>query len=274
MPELPEVESTVSSLRQEIIGKTIVGVKATWPRMLEPYSPRTLKRRITGYTVADVKRRAKCILITLSNSKDRDTSSFTLLIHLRMSGRLQIVDAKSSSHPHARVILSFDDGSECRFIDPRKFGRCTLLTQEELDTRLCSYGPEPLDARFSSRAFFNALQLRKRALKPLLLDQQFIAGIGNIYADESLWEARLHPLRSAHDVSLKEASVLLKAIKRILRSAIRLNGTDFGDGVVHNGQFEPRVYGRGGEPCPRCGMDLTRLVVAQRGTVVCNTCQS
>lgn len=274
MPELPEVESTVLSLRQEIIGKTIVGVKATWPRMIEPYSPRTLKRRITGYTVQAVRRRAKCILFSLSHSTDREASSLTLFIHLRMSGRLQVVDRNSASHPHARIVLLFGDGSECRFVDPRKFGRCTLLTTEELDARLCSYGPEPLDPQFSAREFFNALQLRKRALKPLLLDQQFIAGIGNIYADESLWEAGLHPLRVAQDVTFEEGKLLLKAIKRILRSAIRLNGTDFGDGVVHNGKFKPRVYGRGGKPCPRCKTILTRLVVAQRGTVVCNTCQT
>lgn len=271
MPELPEVESTVLSLKQEIVSKTIIGVKVTWPRMIEPYSLKKLKKQLTGLRVDAVSRRAKCIIISLADN-DKPLP-LALLVHLRMSGRLQVADSSRSPHPHSRVILCFADGSECRFIDPRKFGRFTLLSQEGLEQKLNQYGPEPLQSSFRAKNFYQALQSKKRSLKPLLLDQQFIAGIGNIYADESLWEAGIHPLRAADSLSFDEAKQLLKAIKRILRSAIRLNGTDFGDGVVHNGRFKPRVYGQNGKQCKRCGKELERLVVAQRGTVVCNTCQ-
>ncbi|MCB0328024.1 MAG: DNA-formamidopyrimidine glycosylase [Bdellovibrionales bacterium] len=266
MPELPEVESTVRSLQRDVIGRRILHVEATWPRMIEPYSPSELSLRLVSKRIAAVWRRAKYIVVEVQGQNEREI----LLLHLRMSGRLLINRTPSN---HDRITVTLSGGKTMRFVDPRKFGRFTLLDRGEFNERMEKLGPEPLEDTFRWQDLYQILTFRARTLKPLLLDQSIIAGLGNIYVDESLWSSALHPLRNSKTLTPEEVKRLHQNIRRILKRAISLNGTDFGDGVVHNGKFVPQVYGRAGEECRRCGSELERLVVATRGTVVCNNCQ-
>lgn len=237
--------------------------------MIAPYTAKQLESQLKGFSVRSVERRGKQIIFTLLKGK----KSQYVILHLRMSGRLRVVSKEEPRGAHDRISVAFHGGDELRFVDPRKFGRFLLVDSLQLEKHIERLGPEPLDAKFSAQDLFKILSRRKRALKPLLLDQEVIVGLGNIYVDESLWAAKLHPLRKASSLSEQEVSNLHREIRRILNEAIKMNGTDFGDGVVHNGKFVPKVYGRAGKPCKRCKNLLDRLVVAQRGTVVCNHCQ-
>ncbi|MCB0319615.1 MAG: bifunctional DNA-formamidopyrimidine glycosylase/DNA-(apurinic or apyrimidinic site) lyase [Bdellovibrionales bacterium] len=267
MPELPEVESTRQSLIESVCGKRVQGLTVTWPRMVEPHTPIRLAKALIGRKILNVDRRGKYLLLHL------DDMHSSLVIHLRMSGRLRVYSESSSRSKHDHVVLEFENGEELRFTDPRKFGRLALfdLTRREaLEQKL---GPEPLARKFTAKKFHQLLVKRSGGIKRLLLDQSVVAGLGNIYTDEALWSAKIHPERPGTSLSQEESSILWAHIRRILKEAIVLNGTDFGDGVVSHGKFSPQVYGRSGASCPRCGNVLSKLVVAQRGTVVCNHCQ-
>ncbi len=271
MPELPEVE-TISRELQEIAGRRIVAVEVRWARTVAGADEAAFARRLRGQVITAVSRRGKWLALTLDGGD-------TLLVHLRMSGRLILEPASTADDPHARVLLTLDDGRRLRFSDPRKFGRMAL-TADPADV-LGALGPEPLDPALTPERFAAMLAARRARLKPLLLDQRFLAGLGNIYADEALWRACLHPLRLASTLSADEAARLLTAIRAVLTQAIERRGTTMDDGGYVSARGLPgdfagqiAVYGQKGRPCPRCQTPIERIAVGGRGTHFCPRCQS
>jgi formamidopyrimidine-DNA glycosylase len=258
MPELPEVETIARKLKPELIGRTILSAELYWARTLEIPSPRKFKEWVKGQTILDVGRRAKYFILHLSDLK--------LLIHLRMSGDLLVKDSTIQPEKHDRLRLKLSDEKALVFNDTRKFGRVWLTA--DLDQVIGKLGPEPLNKEFTPQWLFTALHSKHRQLKPLLLDQTFLAGLGNIYTDEALNIARLHPNAISDSVTAKQA------IQHVLKEGIRRNGASF-DWVYRGGEFQNhfRVYDREGKPCPRCGKKIVRLVVGQRGTHICPNCQ-
>jgi formamidopyrimidine-DNA glycosylase len=194
-----------------------------------------------------------------------------LFIHLRMSGSLDVIPTSFPIAKHDRVCLELNSGKSIRFNDARKFGRMALCANPE--TVVGHLGPEPLDEGFTSSALEKILHQRTGKIKPVLLDQSVLAGLGNIYVDEALWKVRVHPQTPANRLDQKTINELHASIQGTLREAIEKLGTDFGDGVVDGGMYKPRVYGREGKRCLRCGETIIRLVVAQRGTHICRSCQ-
>ena len=279
MPELPEVETTVRDLRPQLIGKTFTRARVHWARTIAQPDTRAFTRDIVGYAVRDITRRGKYLVFRLERAtgakKDGGAECRFLLVHLRMTGgfRFHAPDEKRDKHVH--VALRLDDGRELRFRDPRKFGRMWLVDEPELVTG--KLGPEPLTIGRSE--FARRIRERRGRIKPLLLNQAFIAGIGNIYADESLWYARLNPMREVSTLGDEEVGALYAGIRRVLRKAIGAGGTSFDvnykriNGMM--GEFEEhlRVVGRAGEPCYRCGTPIVKTVVGQRGTYHCPNCQ-
>lgn len=275
MPELPEVETTARALREGLCGRRIVGVRALdYPPLVEPLSPEAFSQSLIGRRILDVGRRGKYMLLPLDGGD-------TLTVHLRMSGRLFFAEGTSQADKHTRVILDLDNGQALHFRNPRKFGRMRLLTPAEYAAFDARLGPEPLAPEWSADALVARLQGRRRArLKPLLLDQRFLAGLGNIYADEVLFRAGLHPLRRAGDLSSQEGARLHRAIADVLREAIEAEGTTLSDGVYRFGQDQAggfadslQVYGRGGQPCRRCGSPIVRWTIAGRSSHFCPHCQ-
>ena len=264
MPELPEVETIARTLRPALIGKTILSADVRWPRTLAAPSPAVFKKRIIGQQISGISRRAKYL--------DLQLSTFDLIIHLRMSGDLLVILGGYQPAKHDRLLLKLSEDATLVFNDTRKFGRVWLVKDRaELFSDL---GPEPLSDGFTPEWLYEALRARRRQLKPLLLDQTFIAGLGNIYTDESLHAARLHPLTLSDRVTAQQAEGLWKAIRETLEEGIRRNGASI-DWVYRGGDFQNhfRVYGRTGEACSTCGTKIERLVVGQRGTHICPTCQ-
>jgi len=264
MPELPEVETIIRNLRPALLGKAILSAELRWDRTLASPSPARFLKRIRGQQIEDIFRRAKFIHIKLS--------SYHLIIHLRMSGDLLVVIGGYQPAKHDRLLLKLSDDGTLVFTDPRKFGRVWLL-HDPTDI-FQNLGPEPLSDEFTPAWLYNALHSQHRQLKPLLLDQSFLAGLGNIYTDESLHLARLHPLTISDSISLEEAEILWMAIRQVLGEGIRRNGASI-DWVYRGGDFQNyfRVYGRQGETCPVCGTRIERIVVGQRGTHFCPKCQ-
>lgn len=262
MPELPEVETIARRLRPDLIGKTILSADLRWARTLALPSPKRFKKLIQGQKILDVGRRAKYFILQLSD--------FKLLIHLRMSGDLLIKDSGGRPEPHDRLIIKLSGDRSLVFNDTRKFGRVWLTATP--DEVLGKLGPEPLDAEFTTQWLHAALHNRRRQLKPLLLDQTFVAGLGNIYSDEALHMAKLHPLAASDSVTAKQAEALHEAIHSVLNEGIRRNGASF-DWVYRGGEFNFRVYGRTGEKCPVCRTVIQHIVVGQRSTHYCPKCQ-
>ncbi len=269
MPELPEVEITVRYLRQHLRGQVILGADFLWKRTLAPQSKRKFLTWLPGAGIDGVSRRGKYIVVALK--KKAVPPKACLLIHLRMSGSVDVVSARLRRGKHDRFIMRLGNQRELRFDDPRKFGRVYLVPHHSVVTD--NLGIEPFDRSLTPALFLGMLQACRGAIKPLLLRQSFMAGIGNIYADESLWRARIHPLTAARQLSGKQARCLLQSIRSILRTAIKTQGTDNGDNVVKGGMYQPKVYGRDGQPCRRCRATITKLVVGQRGTHICPRCQ-
>ncbi len=269
MPELPEVETIASSLRGErggpgLPGRSIQRAHLLWPRTLAEPAPAEFTARIAGQAIRQVGRRAKYLVIQLEPD--------WLLLHLRMSGDLRLEPASAPLQAHDRLCLELDGGLRLAFNDARKFGRAWLLTDPQpIISRL---GPEPLAEGFNAAGLHHKLLQTRRQLKPLLLDQTFIAGLGNIYTDEALHMAGLHPLRRADSLSVAEAGSLWEAIRSVLTDGIRRNGASI-DWVYRGGDFQNhfRVYQRTGQPCPVCGTPVARTVVGQRGTHYCPQCQ-
>lgn len=277
MPELPEVETVCRTLDPVITGKQFATFELLWPRTLSHPDPGELLQSVTGQAIVGVERRAKFIVIRL-------TSDGVITVHLRMTGELLFRPSGSESAqegraPYLRAAFLFEDGSELLFYDVRKFGRITYLTPGQFLELDQSLGVEPLSEAFTAEWLAQALGHRKRQLKPLLLDQTFIAGLGNIYVDESLYLAGLHPLTRSDAVSMERAEKLQAAIVATLRGAIERRGTtlrDYRSGLGESGENQPRlvIYGKKpGAPCARCGMALERLVIGQRGSIFCPSCQ-
>jgi formamidopyrimidine-DNA glycosylase len=268
MPELPEVETIVRGLRAPLIGRHISAVKVCWKRTIAQPSAAAFERQLPGLQIVDITRRAKYLVFELRRG---NTSAF-MLIHLRMSGRLDLTASQRSIDKHDRVVFDLDDGRRLHFNDTRKFGRIHL-TPDPLEVT-APLGPEPLGDDFTPATFKHMLMQRSGRLKPLLLDQKFIAGLGNIYVDEALWLARLHPLRGADTLNDQEMRALYHAIRRALRDGIQRNGASI-DGVYPAGEYQNhfRVYDRAAKPCRRCKHPIRRIVVGQRGTYFCAHCQ-
>lgn len=284
MPELPEVETIVRALRRSptdehlaadrpwpsLLGLTITGAELLWERTLAAPSPPEFFARLPGQRVERIGRRGKFLLLELS----RDT----LLIHLRMTGDLRVEPQQDrAGHPlplapHDRAVFYFAEGLRLAFNDARKFGRIWLAADPA--EVLSGLGPEPLDPSLTAGDFYARLHVHRRLLKPLLLDQSFLAGLGNIYTDEALHLAGLHPLTPSHQVTPAGAARLLEAIRTVLSEGIRQNGASI-DWAYRGGSFQNtfRVYGRAGQPCPTCGHPIERLLVGQRGTHFCPVCQ-
>jgi formamidopyrimidine-DNA glycosylase len=264
MPELPEVETIARKLEPELIGRTIKEADLRWSRTLATPSPKRFKEQIKGQKIKEVTRRAKYFILHLSD--------FSLLIHLRMSGDLLIRNNTTQPEKHDRLILNLSGNKSLAFNDTRKFGRVWLTANP--DEVLGKLGPEPLSKDFTPQWLYTALHSKHRQLKPLLLDQTFLAGLGNIYTDESLHIAKLYPLTASDSVKMEQARALHEAIRKVLREGIRRNGASI-DWVYRGGEFQNyfRVYDREGEPCPVCGTKIQRLVVGQRGTHICPKCQ-
>ena len=280
MPELPEVETVARDLRPVIIGATIVDARSSWARTLRTHDPETFAESVAGRTIEAVGRRAKLVVVRLSGG-------LVLTVHLKMTGQLFVVSAAAPEDPYVRLVLELADGREIRFRDIRKFGKVGLyeidgasgepLVERGGATAFGDLGPEPLDDAFTLRAFRGRLRGRRGRLKPLLLDQSFIAGIGNIYADEALWTARLHPLRSATTLRPPDERRLYEAIRAILGEAIERRGSSIDDYTAPDGdgamQERLQVYQRTGGPCARCGRPVRRVVIGARSTHFCSWCQ-
>ncbi|TFH37115.1 MAG: DNA-formamidopyrimidine glycosylase [Anaerolineales bacterium] len=269
MPELPEVETIVRSLRNGkagpgLIGQSIRRVRTTWPRHIEHPSPATFKRKIRDRTIMDVSRRGKYLVFLLDEG--------SLLIHLRMSGDLHMSPTACELGPYEHTWFELKNGWDLRFSDARKFGR--IGWYREPGVVLDRLGPEPLDPSFTPRVLQQRLETRSRQLKPLLLDQFFIAGLGNIYVDEALHRANVHPLRLSNSLDQGETEALWRGIRDALYDGIDHNGASI-DWVYRGGEFQNhfRVYQRAGENCDVCGTPIQRIIVGQRGTHFCPTCQ-
>ena len=269
MPELPEVETVARDLRPLITGATIVDATTYWARTLREISPEGFADSVAGRRIEAVGRRAKQIVVDLSGGA-------FLTIHLKMTGQLFVVPQGGPEDPYVRVVLTLEDGREIRFRDIRKFGKIGLYGVEG-DDPFAKVGPEPLLDAFTVGAFRKRLRARKGRLKPLLLDQTFVAGVGNIYADESLWAARLHPLRTARTLRSPDERHLWQEIRRILAEAVIRRGSSIDDYTAPDGDGEMQdhlaVYQRTGEPCLRCARPIRRLVIGGRATHFCSWCQ-
>ena len=269
MPELPEVETIARGLQHKIAGKRIGRVDLLRPKMALAPPGVDFVRALRGETILRVTRRAKYAVLHLKSGR-------ALVTSLRMTGRLVVQDAAEEAYPYTKIVLNFTDGSRLSFADVRQFGRMRLVgPAEPWDAAL---GPEPLSGDFTPKGFIGMLAERRTPVKVLLLDQRRIAGIGNIYACEALWEARIRPSTPANALSAPAIRRLHRAIVDVLNRAIEMRGTSVDDYVDADGlrggfQNVLRVYGKAGRSCERCGKPLLRTVLGQRGTWWCSKCQ-
>ena len=274
MPELPEVQCVVDALRgKNLLGGRICGAAVYWPKTIAELDPADFCSKINGRTILQISRRGKYILFDLSGG-------LTLMIHLRMTGRLNWEPRDRPRNKHEHVILDVGRTHSLRFQDTRKFGRIWLTTAPE--RILDRLGPEPLEESFSVERFSTMLKTTNRQIKPLLLDQHFLAGLGNIYVDEALWESRIHPQRISRSLTVHEVRDLHRAIPHVLNKGLRNLGTSLGAGkgnLYLPGNRPGRnadalnVFRRTGRACPRCDSTIVRFVVAQRSSHICPDCQ-
>ncbi|MBI9020585.1 MAG: bifunctional DNA-formamidopyrimidine glycosylase/DNA-(apurinic or apyrimidinic site) lyase [Verrucomicrobia bacterium] len=268
MPELPEVETIRRQLREAgVNGRVIETVHVEWPRTVDPLSPAVFRKQVAGCTIERLSRHGKWLIFELDGENN-------LLVHLRMTGGFYLSQGTLKKGPHDRAILQLSGGLNLHFRDPRKFGRMRLGAFPN------GLGPDAME--IGPRQFFQTLEKTNRGLKALLLDQSFIAGVGNIYADEALFEARLHPERRAGTLSEDEKLALYHAVTQVIQAGVRNGGTSLGDGQGNytdlNGNSgghgeRVKVYGRAGQPCVVCGNPLSQTKVTQRTTVFCAHCQ-
>lgn len=292
MPELPEVETIKKDLKKNLVGKKINDINFLWPGILKGISEAEFKKIVIGKEVVGIERRAKNLNIRL------DGKDLNLLFHMKMTGHLILVDDSwqvdsngkwiTQGHKESplvdplnqyiRAVFYLDKNKMLAFSDLRKFAYIKLLTDEDLKKAFDEYGPEPFSSEFTVEYLFEILKSKNTTIKKVLMDQTIVAGIGNIYADEILWLARIHPLRPAKSLSEKEIKELCKSIKKILKKAVEMRGTstsDFRDTEGKMGKYGDvrNVYRRTGEPCPRDGKPIKRISVGGRGTHFCLTCQ-
>jgi formamidopyrimidine-DNA glycosylase len=273
MPELPEVETVARSLAPQVVGRTIVGVeRLDWERMVETPPAPMFCDLVVGRRILAARRRSKWVLLDLDDG-------WTLAVHLRMSGKLTVHGPGEEARGHVHLVLALDDGRRIFFDDERKFGRVRLLDAGGLAALDAAHGPEPLEPEFTAAELARILAGRRTRIKPLLLDQRLIAGIGNIYASEALWLAHIHPLLPAAAIDGPGAEALHAALREVLTQAIAHEGSslrNYRDSYGRRGQNQEHflVYDRAGKPCRRCGAPVERIVVGQRSTFFCPTCQA
>jgi formamidopyrimidine-DNA glycosylase len=295
MPELPEVETVVRGLRQSVLGRRILSVWIGKSDFIDNPAEFT---RLTGLTIAAIERFGKFMLLRLEHGEkhlvaaadsivvvaepavDANASAkadaASLLVHLGMTGQLAPSAADIPFDKHTHVSLTLDDGRELRYTDPRRFGRMAYLTAESLAREVAGAGADPLEV--SPAEFDERVRSRSARIKALLLDQSVFRGVGNIYADESLWRAKIHPARVGANLSAKEAATLRKLLQDILNRAIIMRGSSISDFLDANGepgeyQRHHRAYGREGKPCYRCRTPIRRVIVAGRSSYFCPKCQ-
>ena len=280
MPELPEVETVARDLRPLVTGAKILGVRNDWPRTIRGEDVEGFVEGVIGRTITGTGRRAKLLLIELSGDS-------VIAVHLKMTGQLFVVPAGSPQDRFVHLVLELHDARELRFRDIRKFGRVGVYPRAAVAGAAAAadlgagdvfeLGPEPLDPEFTLQRFREHIGGRRGRLKTLLTDQSFLAGIGNIYADEALWRARLHPLRSAASLRRDHHKRLHEAIRAVLTEAVAFRGSSIDDYTAPEGdgsmQEHLAVYQRAGEPCVRCGRPVRRLVLGMRSTHFCSWCQ-
>jgi formamidopyrimidine-DNA glycosylase len=274
MPELPEVETVRRSLEPEIVGRTILGVRLhAFAGVIGPHSREDFAALVLGRRIEAIRRRAKYLFLDLDDGA-------AVMVHLRMTGRLLLLARTEPPVRFEHLALELDDGRDLRFADQRKFGRVLVVQPDAADALHLRIGPEPLAPTFTAAILRDRLARRSGRLKSVLLDQRLVAGLGNIYVDEALFQARLHPTRSANSLTETETRRLHRAIRDVLRQGLDNRGTTVssfqdGRGAEGENQAHLRVYGRGtrGEPCPRCGGPVQRAVVGGRGTHFCPRCQ-
>jgi formamidopyrimidine-DNA glycosylase len=273
MPELPEVETVRVWLEPKLVGRRFQRVEIFDPRLTRPEDPAGVAAELEGERVAALDRRGKYLIVRFESGR-------VLLIHLRMTGQLLHVNGRAhAADAHRRAVVRLDDGSDVVYRDLRRFGTWRLVDEEDLEPYLAQrIGREPLLRSFTSKRLAEALEGRRAPLKSALLDQRRLAGVGNIYADEALWRARLHPLRPAGELNRAELAALHRGIRAALRAGIARQGATLStyrtpDGSAGRMQEEFRVYGREGEPCPRCGTPIEKIRTRGRGTWYCPSCQ-
>lgn len=274
MPELPEVETVRLGLLSHLPGRRILKVEALRERTVGYPDLKTFCSKLTGHTFTQLERRGKYLLLGLDGQA-------VLCAHLGMSGRLLICPSKEKPGKHVRALIKLDNGRDLRFDDPRVFGHLWYIPKDkrpaDVITGLAQMGVEPF-ADLTADYLLDAYKTRKQAIKGMLLNQQVVAGIGNIYADESLFHAGINPLRSVRELKLAELEILTEKIKAVLNQAIELGGSTLrnytnSDGVNGNYQQEAWVYGRYGKPCHKCGRSIDRVVIAGRSSHFCPSCQ-
>ena len=273
MPELPEVETIRLKLEPHLVGRRFDCVEIGDPRLVRPFEPGAVAAELEGQRVSALERRGKYLVVRFESGR-------ALLIHLRMTGSLRhAAKGRLADDPHRRAVVRLDDGSDLAYRDVRRFGTWQLLEPGELDYYLEDrLGVEPLERAFTARRLGQRLEGRRAPIKAALLDQRTVAGLGNIYVDEALWRAQLHPLRPAGTLDENELGRLTRAIKDTLKTAVKRQGATLRDYSTPDGergsmQDRFRVYGREGRPCPRCGTPIDKIRAGGRGTWYCPGCQ-
>ncbi|MBI2861749.1 MAG: bifunctional DNA-formamidopyrimidine glycosylase/DNA-(apurinic or apyrimidinic site) lyase [Chloroflexi bacterium] len=272
MPELPEAETICRDLAPHLVGRTIAEMHVYWEKAIAYVNEEAFAAALTGRRVEGVARRGKYPILTLS-------AGLSLLIHLKMTGRLLLCSRDDPLQKQLSVVFDLDEGRQLRFADQRRFGRLYLLDTDGLAKRLSELGPEPLEPAFTPDVLASLLRGRKARIKPLLMDQSLIAGLGNIYSDEALFEAGIHPLRTADDLTDEEVAKLHRGIRVALSRGLVNRGTSFSDyldgfGQPGSNQFHLGVYRRTGQPCSRCGTAIERLRLGSRHAHYCPNCQA
>ena len=272
MPELPEVETVRRRLAPVLEGRVFERVEITDPRLTRPLDPLEVAGELEGERVAVVDRRGKYLIVRFESGR-------ALLVHLRMTGSFLHSANGLADDAHRRAVVRLDDGSDVAYRDVRRFGTWLLLEPEEVEAYVDErVGREPLAEAYRAKHLAEKLHGRRAPVKAAILDQRTVAGVGNIYADEALWRARIHPLTPAAALGPEEVKALYRGVRESLRAGIRRQGSTLRDYRLPNGeeggaQHEFKVYGRGGEPCERCGTPIDKIRVAGRGTWYCPTCQ-
>ena len=270
MPELPEVETTCRGIAPSITDQIVAKVIVRQPKLRWPI-PKNLNTKLKGQIINSVSRRGKYLLL--------GSDVGTVIIHLGMSGSLRIIDSKTSPEKHDHVDIVFENGKCLRLRDPRRFGAMLFTTGDPYQHKLlANLGPEPLEHDFNADYLFNKSRKRSITIKSFIMDSKVVVGVGNIYASESLFKAGIHPKKSAGKVSKEKYKLLVKAIKAVLKAAIKSGGTTLKDFTKSDGKpgyFKQslNVYGRKGLPCPACNKAITHSVIGQRATYYCTQCQ-
>lgn len=270
MPELPEVETTLQGIKPHVLGQTITHLDIRHPHLRWPIPPH-LKKLLTGKTIRGLTRRGKYILIQFDHG--------TVLLHLGMSGRLRVLTEPLAADKHDHVDIHFSNDCILRYTDPRRFGAILWTAENPLDHPLLAHiGPEPLTSDFNGQHLWTLARKRKAPVKAFIMDSRIVAGVGNIYATEALFQAGIRPQKAAGSISLEKYEKLALAIKKILKQAISKGGTTLKDFMKSDGQpgyfsIELQVYGRANKPCVQCHTTLKSTRTGQRSTVYCPQCQ-